>query len=77
MPLSVGARLGPYEIRSQIGAGGMGDVYKAVDTRLDRVVAIKVSRADRRAAAVQPVALPAGGEREMKSGSKVAAPLES
>ena len=42
MPLSVGARLGPYEVVSAIGAGGMGDVYKARDTRLDRDVAIKV-----------------------------------
>jgi serine/threonine protein kinase len=42
MPLTVGTRLGPYEIRSQIGAGGMGEVYKARDTRLDRTVAVKV-----------------------------------
>lgn len=40
--LAGGARLGPYEIVSIIGAGGMGDVYKARDTRLDRTVAIKV-----------------------------------
>src|SRR5437899_6816085 len=44
MPLSVGDRLGPYEIVEPIGAGGMGEVYKARDTRLDRIVAIKVSR---------------------------------
>ena len=42
MPLERGTRLGPYEIRSAIGAGGMGEVYEARDTRLDRVVAIKV-----------------------------------
>jgi Tol biopolymer transport system component len=42
MPLVVGARLGPYEILSALGAGGMGEVYRARDTRLDRTVAIKV-----------------------------------
>jgi serine/threonine protein kinase len=41
MPLSAGERLGPYEILAPIGAGGMGDVYKATDTRLGRTVAIK------------------------------------
>jgi serine/threonine protein kinase/Tol biopolymer transport system component len=39
---SSGSRLGPYEIHSSIGAGGMGEVYRARDTRLDRIVAIKV-----------------------------------
>jgi serine/threonine-protein kinase len=42
MPLASGARLGPYEILSPIGAGGMGEVYRARDTRLNRDVAIKV-----------------------------------
>src|SRR5205809_5849408 len=42
MPLSAGVRLGPYEILDAIGAGGMGEVYRAKDTRLDRIVAIKI-----------------------------------
>ncbi len=42
MPLSPGARLGPYEIQAPLGAGGMGEAYQATDTRLDRTVAIKV-----------------------------------
>jgi serine/threonine protein kinase len=42
MPLSVGTRLGPYEIVAPLGAGGMGEVYRAKDTRLDRTVAIKI-----------------------------------
>ena len=46
MSLAPGTRLGPYEVLSQIGAGGMGEVYKARDTRLDRSVAIKVLPAE-------------------------------
>ena len=42
MPLSTGTRLGPYEILAPIGAGGMGEVYRALDSRLERQVAIKV-----------------------------------
>ena len=42
MSLEIGQKLGPYEIVEQAGAGGMGEVYKAKDTRLDRTVAVKI-----------------------------------
>ncbi len=46
MPLSANSRLGPYEIKSTLGVGGMGEVYRARDSRLNRDVAIKVLRED-------------------------------
>ena len=46
MALTAGVRLGPYEVLSPLGAGGMGEVYRARDTRLQRDVALKVLPAD-------------------------------
>jgi eukaryotic-like serine/threonine-protein kinase len=42
MPLTAGARLGPFEILAPVGVGGMGEIYRARDIRLDRTVAIKI-----------------------------------
>ena len=44
--MTPGTKLGPYEILSPIGQGGMGEVYKARDLRLNRIVAIKVAKAE-------------------------------
>src|SRR5580698_8032126 len=46
MPFSPGTRVGPYEILASIGVGGMGEVWKARDTRLNRLVAIKQMKAE-------------------------------
>jgi eukaryotic-like serine/threonine-protein kinase len=62
MPLTSGTRLGPYEIESPLGAGGMGEVYRARDSRLERTVAIKVLNAQ----LVSSAELRARFEREAK-----------
>ena len=60
MPLAPGTRLGGYEIVSLLGAGGMGEVYRGRDTRLDRDVAIKVLPGGRRPT---PIACSASSRR--------------
>ncbi len=65
MTLQRGTRLGPYQIESPLGAGGMGEVYKATDTRLERTVAIKVLPAH---VASDPDRI--RGERESADGSE-------
>jgi serine/threonine protein kinase len=82
--LAAGSRLGPYEVLSRLGAGGMGEVFRARDTRLDRDVAIKVlpeeffedkerrERFEREAkslAAVSHTNIAAGVEREVNRGA--------
>ena len=46
MPLTPGTQLGPYELIAEIGEGGMGQVWKGRDTRLNRIVAVKVAKAE-------------------------------
>ena len=70
MSLAVGTRLGPYEIVSPLGAGGMGEVYKARDTRLDREVAVKVIAAELSASSDQRQRF----EREARTISKLSHP---
>ena len=70
MPIDSGTRLGPYEILAPIGAGGMGEVYKAIDTKLDREVAIKVLPASVSFDVFQRQRL----EREAKAVSKLSHP---
>src|SRR5262245_49162615 len=53
MAFAAGAKIGPYEIRDLLGAGGMGEVYRARDPRLDRAVAIKVLRSPHGATVTQ------------------------
>jgi eukaryotic-like serine/threonine-protein kinase len=48
MALAPGTRLGPYEILAAVGAGGMGEIYRARDTRLDRAVALSIDSATAR-----------------------------
>jgi eukaryotic-like serine/threonine-protein kinase len=52
--LAPGTRFGPYEISAQIGAGGIGEVYRARDTKLERQVAIKVFECPGSGSLVQP-----------------------
>jgi hypothetical protein len=70
--LVYGSRLGPYEIVAPLGAGGMGEVYKARDTRLDRTVAIKIpARVPRRRSAVPSALRPRGPHDFPARGAKL------
>jgi serine/threonine protein kinase len=64
MALAAGARLGPYEVIAPLGAGGMGEVYRARDTRLDRVVAINAGEAETFRAVLRGAQEPQSGPKE-------------
>src|SRR5881397_1724915 len=70
MTIATGTRLGPYEIVAPIGAGGMGEVYRARDTRLDRAVAVKILPAE----FAQNAQLKLRFEREAKTISQLSHP---
>ena len=70
MALATGTKLGPYEIQSPLGSGGMGEVYRARDTRLEREVAVKVLPAS----LSSDVSLRQRLEREAKAVSKLSHP---
>ena len=77
MPLSAGARLGSYKVESLLGAGGMGEVYRARDTRLRGDVALKILhervRYDERGPAVTMLSSAVGGSSVGPRGSSVRA----
>src|SRR5207245_1289012 len=70
MALATGTKLGPYEIQSPLGAGGMGEVYRAYDSRLERDVAVKVLPANQSSDSSLRQRL----EREAKAVSKLSHP---
>src|SRR5436190_1777043 len=75
MPLAPGLRLGPYEVVSPLGAGGMGEVYRGRDTRLDRSVAIKILPAELASNAELRLRLESGAKLLDFGLAKAAAPI--
>jgi serine/threonine protein kinase len=65
MTLTTGSKLGPYKIQSPLGAGGMGEVYRARDTRLDCTVAVKILPSGR----IRVTSLPLFSEDQSKRGA--------
>jgi len=70
MPLASGTKLGPYEIQSLLGAGGMGEVYLAQDPGLDRTLAIKVLASSFFSAGIQAAHGPRGQGRLVAEASE-------